>query len=121
MADILDDLEAELDALATPAPVDPLDEIFEEGAAPKQDWKPVCNVALIYQQRCRACSHEHSFFQGWFVEKRYAKDRHTRKLVSGKAPDLPAIVERQNHGLVDWCSDCIEAQIIIDNAALKGK
>ena len=120
MADFLATLEAELNALSVPKARDPLDEIFDESTGPKQDWKPTNNVALIYQQTCSSCGARHSFFQGWFVEKRSPKDRYTRKLVAGRASDLPAIVERQNQGMVDWCSDCVEAQILIDNASMKG-
>lgn len=117
MTDPLDDLDKELATITPPTLIDPLDEIFREAQGPKQIWKPITNVALIYQQRCQSCDHSHSFFMGWFTEQRHASDRHTRRLVQGRSPGLPALVERQSHGLVDYCPDCVEAQIIIDNAA----
>lgn len=98
-----------------------LDDIFAEARGPKQLWTATSNVALVQQQTCTTCSHTHSFFLGWFTERLSVQDKHTRKLTAGRSPGLPAIVERQSAHAVEWCSDCVEAQIILDNALSPGK
>ena len=119
--DPLDELELELPSPAAKPTLDPLDEIFAEATGPKQVWRPVANVALIYQQRCRSCDAKHEFFMGFFTEQLHSTDKFTRRLVAGRSPGLPALVERQSQGLVDYCPNCVEAQIIIDNAAERAK
>lgn len=118
MTDTLADLEAELAALA-PKPKSVLDEIWDEATGPKQVWKPTANIALIYSQTCSTCGQSHQFFMGWFTEQRNPADRFTRRLVAGRGPGLPPIVERQNHGAVEFCPSCVEAQVLIDAAAQK--
>lgn len=79
-------------------------------------WRTVAAVALFKTQTCACCGSHHRFFEGWMTAQDHRSDPNARRLVRGKPVeiDLPQRIQEHTHGACEMCSNCAEAQLIID-------